>query len=429
MCSMINTFKAFLADDTAWDMYITGRAGTGKTTDLSYLIDYCHAADIASTVCAYTHKACGILMQKLAPGTNIITLHKFLNKRPTINSNAVSKNHISSNCKVGASKETTILFIDEYSMVGEKDLMDLREEQDMLNFKIVWLGDPFQLPPVGDIQSVSPSGKYCVMLTEIRRQAKDNPLGRTLEQLVGMIEGKPVAALLPNPNFRRGYNLASEYKLGDIVLCYTNERVQELNAEIQSYTKPLDGDMLFSPTTQHHYKFVKWIDFPTQIELPFGKPLVLDSKFKTLEYLIKNRTKFAVLRDQDENEIVMAAKFGHYDYKVKLDELKQAAAASNKAIEDDFRGHKAAAWAKINTMHPLAKRRAKAWRDFLSFNDSVICLDFSHAMTVHKSQGSTYERVLVDTDDIHKAAYFSFPMYLKLMYVALSRASKEVITC
>ena len=422
---MLKMFKKFMQDPNAWDMYITGRAGTGKTTDLSYLVDYCLAKEIDSTVAAFTHKACGILATKLSPQANIMTLHKFLNKRPTINGNAVNKKHISSNCQVGDTKKTTVLFVDEYSMVGEKDLMDLRAD----DIKIVWLGDPYQLPPVGDAQSVAPSGPYCITLTEIKRQAKDNPLGQTLEQLVGMIEGNEPAALLPNANFKRQRNLVSEYKDGDIILCYTNERVQELNAQIQSYTKPLDGDVLFSPTTQQQYNFVRWDDYPASIELPFGDTLELNSKFKTLEYMIKNKTKFAVLRDQDGHEITMAAEFGHYDYKVKLDELKQAAADSNRAIEEDFPGTKAAAWVKANKNHPLARRRAKAWRDFLSFNDSVICLDFSHAMTVHKSQGSTYPRVLVDTDDIHKAAYFSFLVYLKLMYVALSRASKEVITC
>jgi len=419
---MLNTFKQFLEDPRAWDMYITGRAGTGKTTDLSYLVDYCHAAEIECTVCAFTHKACNVLASKLMPGTNIITLHKFLNKRPTINGNATNKKHISSNCQVGAAQETTILFIDEYSMVGEKDLMDLRAD----DIKIVWLGDPYQLPPVGDVAAVSPSGNYQVVLTEIKRQAKDNPLGQTLEQLVGFIEGKPVVPLMENANFLRGRDLAMER--GDIILAYTNERVQELNARIQSYTKPIENDMLFSPTTRHHYKFLGWTDFPTQIELPFGDPLTLGSKYKTLEYLIKNHTKFAILEDLDGDIVTMAAVFGHYDYKMKLEELKSAAAESNRVIEADFKGHKAAAWAAQNKGHVLAKRRAKAWRDFLSFNESAVCIDFTHAMTVHKSQGSTYETVLVDTEDLHKAAYFSMKTYLQLMYVALSRASKKVIT-
>ena len=419
---MLNTFKQFLDDPRAFDMYITGRAGTGKTTDLSYLVDYCHGQEIDCTVAAFTHKACEVLASKLMPGTDIITLHKFLNKRPTINGNATNKKYISSNAKVGDSKETTILFIDEYSMVGERDLMDLREN----DIKIVWLGDPYQLPPVGDVAAVSPSGAYQVVLHEIKRQAKDNPLGQTLEQLVGFIEGKPITPLLENANFLRGRDLAMEQ--GDIILAYTNERVQELNARIQSYTKPIENDMVFSPTTRHHYKFLGWTSKPTQIELPFGDPLTLGSKYKTLEYLIKNRTKFAILEDLDGEIVTMAAVFGHYDYKMKLEELKGAAAETNRVIETDFKGHKAAAWSAQNKGHILAKRRAKAWRDFLSFNDSAVCIDFTHAMTVHKSQGSTYETVLVDTDDLHKAAYFSMKTYLQLMYVALSRASKKVIT-
>jgi len=419
---MLNTFKQFLEDPRAWDMYITGRAGTGKTTDLSYLVDYCHAADIECIVAAFTHKACNVLASKLMPGTNIITLHKFLNKRPTINGNATNKKHISSNCQVGEAKKTTVLFIDEYSMVGEKDLMDLRAD----DIKIVWLGDPYQLPPVGDQQAVEPHGNYQVMLTEIKRQAKDNPLGQTLEQLVSFIEGKPIVPLLENSNFVRGRNLAQEQ--GDIILAYTNERVQELNARIQGYKEPLEGDMLFSPTTRHHYKFLGWTDYPMQIELPFGDPLELNSKYKTLEHLIKNKQKFAILEDLDGERVTMAAVFGHYDFKLKLDDLKADAAESNRVIEHDFKGYKAAAWTAQNKSHPLARRRAKAWRDFLSFNECVVCLDFNHAMTVHKSQGSTYSTVLVDTEDLYKAAYFSMATYLKLMYVALSRASEKVIT-
>jgi hypothetical protein len=431
---MIETFKDFLADYRAWDMYITGRAGTGKTTDLSYLVDYCADNDIECMVAAYTHKACDVLATKLRKGTNIVTLHKFLCKRPTINDNATNMAHISSNCKTGASAKTSILFIDEYSMVGEQDLMDLRAEQDpdydgVPNLKLVWLGDPYQLGPIGDKQSVKPSGKYCILLTEIKRQAKDNPLGDTLESLVSFIEGAPIEPLPANKNFVRGKDLAKEYTPGDVILCYTNERVQELNAQIQGRELPVEGDVLFSPTTKQSYNFVQWTEFPTQIELPFGEPLVINSKYKTLEYLIQNDTKFAILETEEGDETVMAVEFGHYNHKLRLEELKRTAAASNRAIEDNFPGFKATGWAKSNATHPLARKRAKAWRDFLSYNESVVCLDFSHAMTVHKSQGSTYPRVLVDTDDLHKAAYFSLQQYLKLMYVAISRASEKVITC
>ncbi|MGL5567505.1 MAG: ATP-binding domain-containing protein [Plesiomonas sp.] len=49
-------------------------------------------------------------------------------------------------------------------------------------------------------------------------------------------------------------------------------------------------------------------------------------------------------------------------------------------------------------------------------------------MTVHKSQGSTYDTVYVDTEDLYRCAAINIKQYLKLMYVALSRASNKVIT-
>ena len=74
----------------------------------------------------------------------------------------------------------------------------------------------------------------------------------------------------------------------------------------------------------------------------------------------------------------------------------------------------------------MARQRAKAWRDHLTFNDLVLCIDFPYAMTVHKSQGSTYDEVYIDSDDLYKCAENNFSLYLKLLYVAISRAKHDV---
>lgn len=78
--------------------------------------------------------------------------------------------------------------------------------------------------------------------------------------------------------------------------------------------------------------------------------------------------------------------------------------------------------------HPLAKKRKNAWKYYLSFKSCVICLDFAHAMTVHKSQGSTYDTVYLDTEDIGKCSNYDYELYLKLMYVGISRAAQKVYT-
>ena len=434
---MHTTFINFLADEEAWDMYVTGAAGTGKTTDLANSVQYCIQEEIPYVVCAYTHKACGILRTKLPTGARVQTLHSFLGKRPTINADALKTEHVQSSTKVGATDEDPkILFLDEYSMVGEKDFCDIREAQDsdydgIPALKVVWIGDCHQLPPVGDIQAINPSGDYCVTLTKQYRN--DNPLQIPLNRLISYLNGanpEPLEAV--HGYFERDLDIVSSYiscKDDKVILAFTNERVQTLNEEIAGKDEPDQGDLMFSPTTQHQYTFVKWIDYPTYIDMSYTDPLMLGSKYKTLEHLIDSELcRFAEVIDEDGEVKIFAAVFGHYNYKWLNEDLANIAVDTNKAIESKHKGYKASGWSRANSKHKLARQRAKAWRDCLSIKDCVICLDFPYAMTVHKSQGSTYHSVFIDTNDLAIIANRNFNLYLKLTYVAISRASNYVGT-
>ena len=434
---MIKTFKQFLADKQAWDMYITGAAGTGKTTGLAEGVQHCIDNEIPYVVCAFTHKACGILRSKLPQGACVRTLHSFLGKRPCINTNATKKEQVNQNLKSSETdEEPEILFLDEYSMVGEKDFMDIREAQDsdydsIPELKVVWIGDAHQLPPVGDMQAIKPAGDYQVVLTKQWRN--DNPLQQPLNKLISYLNGETPAALESVPEyFERGFNLVKEYGNchdDKVLLAYTNKRVEELNSKIAGKLECEPYDRVFSPTTQKFYNFLGWVLEPDYIDLHYSDPLHLGSKFRTLENLIKSGLcKFALLEDEEGTIWQHAVLFGHYEHKVIKETLEAEAVDSNKAIETKHKGYKAASWAKFNPQTLLARTRSKAWRDCLSFKDCVICIDFPYAMTVHKSQGSTFNTVLVDTDDLALCADRNFNMYLKLTYVAISRASHRVVT-
>lgn len=447
--SVLGTFKKFMGDKDAWDMYVTGSAGTGKTTCMREVVQYLIDNDISYIVCAYTHKACDVLREKLPEDAAITTLHSFLKKRPTINQNATNKDRLTVNSQSGTPGKPAVLLIDEYSMVGEKDGVDIVALQDEEYegapvMKVYWSGDKNQLDSVGDIPYVAPYGDYQVNLTKVWRQAGDNPLMDTIQALVGMIEGTTdLAPLEGHKTFVRGVNLveelqklqedAAKYDVEDhldyVLLAYTNQRVEELNALIQGYTEPKIDDRLFSPTTKQRYKFLGWVNTPDYVDTPYNGDVHLGSKYQTLEYLIKTgNCRFAMLEDGDGAVLTAAVVFGHYQYKLKVDELKAAAAASNKEIERAYPKYKASAWAKSNAKTKLARARSKAWRDFLSFDECVMCIDFDHAMTVHKSQGSTYKYVYIDTEDLYKCARINPTQYLKLMYVGISRASEMVFT-
>jgi exodeoxyribonuclease-5 len=142
--------------------YIAGFAGTGKTTIAKHF-----ANNINGTVCyaAYTGKAALMMRKNGCYGAT--TIHKLIYKSNVDKSGKVyfSINYAS------PLFAASLLVIDECSMVNDKIAKDL------LSFKvpILVLGDPAQLPPVsgaGYFTENTPD----VMLTEIHRQATDNPI-------------------------------------------------------------------------------------------------------------------------------------------------------------------------------------------------------------------------------------------------------------
>lgn len=440
MSNVLEVFNKFINDKVAWEMFITGQAGTGKTTELHDLVVECVAMGLDYQVCAHTHKACGILRSKLFPEAIVSTLHSFLNKRPTINIDANHVSHMESNAQSGTPERLDILFIDEWSMVGEKDLMDIRAMQDPEYegdpvVKVVWIGDRNQLPPIKDKQTIEPYGDYWVSLTKIWRTGNDNPLREPIGQLVSFIEGAPAEPLVESNSFIRGIpDLAKSYNIhgGDkVILAFTNAKVQELNQLVEGRDRPERGDDLFSPNMHAVFTLTNILDKQTivGIDLPFGDMLTLNSKYKTLEFLLSsNMCEFFQTENEEGLHEIYAVIFGTNNYKMALANAANNAAKSNKAIEVAHKVGNASNWAKMNPKSPLARKRAKAWRTYLTMKDCVVCLDFNHAMTIHKSQGSTYEHIFLDTNDLAMCMDKNYILYLKLFYVALSRASKTVTT-
>lgn len=432
---MLAQFQKFLKDKEADAFFLTGVAGTGKTTSLKQLVDYCTDNDISNITCAYTHRACLVLGAKLRKDALICTLHSFLKKRPTINDAAKVIAHVESNAQLGVPDRVKVLFIDEFSMVGEKDYVDIAalqyDEEGELLTKVVYIGDPNQLPPVKDVKAIVPCGPHWVKLTQIYRQAGDSPLIDTLLKLNDYINGEDAEALKEHSCFVRNQDIIKLYKeckTSKVLLAYTNEQVQNLNALVQGYEKPKLRDTLFSSTTREAYDLEAIDKTADSIVTIRGQILELDSKYKTLETLHDiEGVQFYTLEDNNGNLMQRAVVFGHKNFLKVQEELARQAVLINNVILKQF-GMEAKAWAKDNWSHELAKKRAKAWSRYLAFKDNVLCIDFAHAMTVHKSQGSTYDNVFLDMEDMSKCAKNDYQLYLKLLYVAISRARDKVYT-
>ncbi|NCB95302.1 MAG: DUF2075 domain-containing protein [Negativicutes bacterium] len=435
MSDLLSTFVSFMEAKEEETMFVTGIAGTGKTTTLAELLQYCIDNRISAVATAYTHRACTVLRSKLPAETKICTLHSFLTKRPTINDKATTIHKLESNSQTSRPEKIDVLFIDEFSMVGEKDFVSINEllydDDGNTVMKVVYIGDPNQLPPVKDAKAVVPGGRFWVKLDKVYRQANSNPLLDTLILLNDYINGEEPQALLEHETFVRGVDIVEKYKnnsTNKVLLAYTNARVEELNALIEGRTTPRVGDMVFSPTTRKKYLVLAINDEATEINTPRDVVVELNSKYKTLEtFHTIEGVKFYTLEDDEGEEYVYGAIFGHNSFLHAQQNLANGAVNINKKIftttQQDPKD-----WAKANWQLPLAKERASNWSRYLTFKDCAICLDFEHAMTVHKSQGSTFETVFLDMEDLSLCSRKDYSLYLKLLYVAISRASDIVYT-
>jgi exodeoxyribonuclease-5 len=139
-----------------------GYAGTGKTTLARHIAE---AVDGDVTFGAYTGKAALVLRSKGCEGASTIHSMIYRSREGDENGPQFVLNRQS------AAAKSSLIVIDECSMVDEE------LGRDLLSFgrPVLVLGDPAQLPPVkggGFFTEAEPD----VMLTEVHRQARDNPI-------------------------------------------------------------------------------------------------------------------------------------------------------------------------------------------------------------------------------------------------------------
>jgi ATP-dependent exoDNAse (exonuclease V) alpha subunit len=160
---------------------LTGNVGTGKTTLMQALVAELMGKDVAICVTAPTHKAVSVLARKLREaklhGVEAITIHSLLGLKP------VPKDGSTIPKREGKSQagRYQVVVIDEASMVSS-DLFDFIEE-DLQHHFVLFVGDPAQLPPVGEVETRCFSVPGKSHLSHIVRQAEGNPIIRAAQMI------------------------------------------------------------------------------------------------------------------------------------------------------------------------------------------------------------------------------------------------------
>lgn len=142
---------------------VFGYAGTGKTTLATHF-----AENIDGFVCfaAFTGKAALVMRKNGCEGAR--TIHSLIYKAIVNNQTGEVTYELN---KESMLTDAVLVIIDECSMVDE----DLAKDLLSFGVPVLVLGDPAQLPPVSGAGYFT-EAKPDVMLTEIHRQSKDNPI-------------------------------------------------------------------------------------------------------------------------------------------------------------------------------------------------------------------------------------------------------------
>lgn len=144
--------------------YLAGYAGTGKTFLAQHFAEQVSGRVIYG---AFTGKAALVMRSKGCSEAS--TIHSLI-YTPKEDSGGLTTFVLAPDSPV---RDAALVIIDEVSMVGAELATDL------LSFgaRVLVLGDPAQLPPVQD-SAFFTGGRPDVMLTEIHRQAAENPIIR-----------------------------------------------------------------------------------------------------------------------------------------------------------------------------------------------------------------------------------------------------------
>lgn len=219
---------------------ISGYAGTGKSTLVSYIIGALSELGIDEDrdVCfaCYTGKACQVLLNM--GNKNVSTLHRLLYESiPKASGGWIRKPK--------TEIEYKIIVIDEVSMAPKK-MMELLFKH---NVHVICLGDPFQLPPIDKDADNHLLDHPHVFLDEIMRQASESEIIQLATKVrhfepftADMFAGNEVK-ILAHKDLNMGV-----LEWGDQVLVATNAtRVNFNNSMRESLgrgERPEDGDKL-----------------------------------------------------------------------------------------------------------------------------------------------------------------------------------------
>ena len=409
--------------------FTLGFAGSGKSTKLA------EEANDTTIVLTPTHKARNVLEAKGVK--NVFTIHAVLKLVPTINQNFRKGQKLRKLKRIGGVDLLDIdkVIIDEFSMINVT-ILDLLLELLPKGAKVSIYGDPYQLSPVdGDPVEPECYTDDISYLTTQHRADNPNVINSFMRFMNYIKDGSVKDLTLNNLPTITERQLAQTFNpKNERIIAYTNQRVIELNSLIKAPELNEGDEILLNGlnatiVAKGHTFGLDYI-FPAMISKG-------QLNFDLLDEIEANLEKYNGWQSVNSYDIVVVNVDGelynafydlehYYNNKSYEEEVKEAQlhVIEANSLNDDVNLPK---WCATNRTGMGVKRRGQAWQCYLSHSSHIFDLRYPYATTVHKAQGQEFDTVYIDQTNMKKAVRNGYvEQYTRLMYVALSRATKRV---
>lgn len=414
---------------------LSGFAGVGKTTVVAQLLFALSGgmSFLRILVTAPTHKALAVLAGKLGrQGCDAMTTQAALGLRLT---ELESGEHRLSKDGYPRLAEYDLAIIDEASMISEELFSAILANR--RRCRVLFVGDPAQLAPVGS-DSLSPAFdadlvSLQVRLTEVVRQAGDHPSIRLSVVLRSMIEANagpqlPHLARQLVPEDDRFLTITSG---GDALL---------RNWAVDAFRDRLDARILAftNRACVAHNTAVHAALFPGSQGFAIGEQVIAQEGFvmRGKDEDVQVRTsEFLTVIDIESARHESSPDLPAWRVTLETDNRRQGKAwvAQNRQQLDELISCRLSEWRCLKQAaenEGRATRQASldtakaASQEAWALRNRYANIRHAYALTIHKSQGSTFDAVLIDWGSLpnNGGAYAS-----RLAYVAITRPSTYAV--
>jgi exodeoxyribonuclease-5 len=435
---------------------IKGWAGTGKTYCVSLFVKYALEIVYANknwyriAVTGPTNKSVRVIKKTSGIRSTRVTfqtIHKLLGLKEKITMDGKQEFVNDGDFKPGIAS-TRLLIIDEVSMLND----DLFEKilQYRGKTKIICMGDPAQIPPVGRPDCIpfrdELAKEYKIRTLELRTVMRQKEGNAIIDSSV-MIRsdlGSPSSQVEPT-------SVVNEKGEGVEFLNLNSEEVRK------SFSKRLEG-YFKSPQFSKDSEYAKIIAWRNKTvatmndlirsviygeesktskilkgeKLIANNPIIQDGnivlntndEFSVVDYSIKTESpRFMLSKNPDDDPVEITLKY--YDTKVSyLNDNDEEIQIDIEILHEDS-GAEFRKFANVLRLKAIEKKGAdKSWLHYYNFLRRYADVSYSYSITAHKSQGSTYNTTFVLEDDINMN--LDVVERNRIKYTAYTRASKKV---